>query len=50
MGLYRALTKTSLAGVAIVLLWRAVRLTAAALFGFPHVEALVYVEGYCAVG
>lgn len=44
------LMTSSLAFLALMLLLRAARLAADALIGFPNVEKLLYLEGYCAIG
>lgn len=40
----------ALAGLGLALVWQAGCLAVVALHGFPKVEALVYIEGFCAIG
>ncbi|CAM9097657.1 unnamed protein product, partial [Laminaria digitata] len=44
------IARLALAGLALALVWQAGCLTVVALQGFPKVEALVYIEGFCAIG
>lgn len=49
-GVLVIVARLPLAGLGLALFWQAGCLAVVALQGFPNVEAVVYMEGFCAIG